>query len=202
MRRLALAFLSILLGICAVLPLWATSFDLGLDTQGASSTGSASGGLILASGPWVASGSGTAINVQALCGGATQDMTLGIYADDGTYSGGNTGNPGALLGQGAGGNLCGGSPSTFQSQSVSVAITSGNVYWIAWTYVSGGQEFWYNSVSGRGRLALNTYSSGNMPDPFPASPSVFGVDLSLFAEVMSGGGSSTSNGLLLQMSTP
>lgn len=147
---------------------------VGLDVAGTNST-QLSDGVMVATGPWTASASGTAVNAWIYCGpGNGDNVTLGVYSD-------SAGEPATRLFQTAGVSSC------VQSGwngpiPISGSITMGTDYWVAMNSATGLPGMAYTANAGHGRFVAQAYSPGALPSSFPAG-AVFGVDASWYIEL-------------------
>jgi hypothetical protein len=127
---------------------------------------------LVATGPFTAASSGTAIAMHAYLPGGV-DVTLGYYDNDGN-----------LIACTSGGSFSG-SPG-LKERAISGPIVSGTTYWLVMWSNSSINPVHFDAASGRGKFAASTYSSGNMPAAFPSS-TVLNLDTLIFLEYVAGG---------------
>lgn len=141
---------------------------LGYQTPGATST-FISGNYIVACGPFTALSSGTAIKMHAYLP-ADLDITLGYYTA-----------AGSLVACTAGGVFTG-SAGLKNRPIQNGTIVEGTQYYLCIWAGAVINPIHADTLAGRGKFAAATYSPGNMPSTFPASPTVLNSDFIIYIE--------------------
>lgn len=133
-------------------------------TLGYTTIGGTTDGIVayLVASIWQIGATGTATQFNVYTDGQSFDMTAAIYNSTST-------DPSTKVSVTAGGSATDPDPGNpgWKYQAIGGALTSGNYYGLALTY-SGLAATKYDSVANQRSYVLNTYSSGSVPDPFPA----------------------------------
>jgi hypothetical protein len=110
---------------------------------------------------------------------------IGIYAD-------NAGAPGALLGAGSL-TITGNTPGWYGCTGLSVSVTAGSYYWLAFDWGSGWSQSYYYSIAGSANQFANmVVDAPPLNNPYGAVGSYSALKMSIYADVTNSGGGDTT----------